>query len=181
MTPLQLLEEVQGRFIVLYHNEEPALHRLLAQALTKFQEKAGVLFTVRVNGPEVDLPEFFWKVASCHDNAHRFVPTQPDREDGKLRLGVIAGNTPPYTIHYFIKLRDWPEDRDLPTSCISLVADYLEALIAIPNTDRERRTLSATGLPFDHLPAVQELRARLADIEVEMEDAKAILPPIAVY
>lgn len=181
MTPQQLLEEVQGRFVVLYHKDESALNRLLAQALTKFQDKAGVLFTLRTNEPQVPIPEGFWRVASCHDSASRFVPTQPDRESGVLYLGTEPRNRPPYTVHYLVKLTAWPLDKDLPTSCISLVSDYLETLISIPNTERTRGILNATGQASDHLPAEQELRTRLTELEVEMEEAKAMLPPIAVY
>lgn len=181
MTPQQLLEEVQSRFVVLYHNDETALNRLLAQALTKFQDKAGVLFTLRTDEQQVAIPDGFWRVASCHDSASRFVPTQPDRESGWLYLGIEPRNRPPYTVHYLVKLTAWPLDKDLPTSCLSLVADYLEALIAIPNTERARGILNATGQASDYLPSVQELRSRLTELELEMEEAKAILPPIAVY
>ena len=47
MTPLELLEEVKGRFVVLYHNNDAALRRLLQQALGKYQDKAGVLLQTR--------------------------------------------------------------------------------------------------------------------------------------
>ncbi len=38
MTPSELLEEVKGRFVVLYHDAPEALDRLLRQAMAKFQD-----------------------------------------------------------------------------------------------------------------------------------------------
>lgn len=181
MTPLELLDEVCGRFVVLSHNEPSALERLLYQALAKFSDKAGVLYTVMTHETTICLPPFFWRVATCHDSAHRYVPTQPDRETGELHIGIEPNSKPPYTIHYLVKLEEWPRNRELPAGCISLVADYLEALIAIPNVTRSKDLRSAMDLSTEHMPSVQEIRARLAEVEMQMEDAKAILPPVAVY
>lgn len=181
MTPLELLEAVKDRFVILFHSDEPALERLLYQALTKYGDKAGALHTLTTAETTVCLPPFFWRVASCHDRAHRYMPTEPDRDTGELRIEAGSRNVAPFTVHYLVKLGDWPRNRDLPTGCVSLVSDYLETLIAIPNSAYARIASGATGISSDGLLSVQELHARLAELEQQMEDSKAILPPMAVY
>ena len=56
MTPQQLLEEVKGRFIILFHSDESALTALLRQSLGKFQEKAGIIFSVSAESATIPLP-----------------------------------------------------------------------------------------------------------------------------
>lgn len=181
MTPQQLLEEVKGRFIVLFHSDESALTALLRQSLGKFQEKAGIIFSIQSESPSFALPFNYWRTTSVHDSKGRYVPSRLDREADRILLDTESKNLAPYTLYYLISLRDWEMEEDLPTSCISLVMDHLEALIAIPNTERARMAANSTGLPSSEFPPVQELRARVTEIELQMEDSKAMLPPICVY
>lgn len=67
MTPQQLLEEVKGRFIILFHSDESALTALLRQSLGKFQEKAGIIFSVSAESATIPLPPDYWRTAMVHD------------------------------------------------------------------------------------------------------------------
>ncbi len=66
-------------------------------------------------------------------------------EDGQPEIHVISRDKhePPYCMVYFADLRSWPLDEALPQDCVPLLADYLEALIALPNTQRERHAYFA--------------------------------------
>lgn len=108
-------------------------------------------------------------------------PSRLNRETNEILLDTDSRNVSPYSLYYLISLRDWDMERDLPTSCISLVMYHLEALISIPNTERARMAASSTGLSSSEFPSIQDIRARVAEIEMQMEDSKAMLPPICVY
>lgn len=181
MTPQQLLEEVKGRFIILFHSDESALTALLRQSLGKFQEKAGIIFSVSAESATIPLPPDYWRTAMVHDAKWRYVPSRLNRETNEILLDTDSRNVSPYSLYYLISLRGWDMERDLPTSCISLVMDHLEALISIPNTERARMAASSTGLSSSEFPSIQDIRARVAEIEMQMEDSKAMLPPICVY
>lgn len=73
MTPQQLLEEVKGRFIILFHSDESALTALLRQSLGKFQEKAGIIFSVSAESATIPLPPDYWRTAMAHDAKWRYV------------------------------------------------------------------------------------------------------------
>ena len=94
MTPLELLEEVKGRFIVLYHRDDAALKRLLRQALGKYQDKAGVILqtSYEAGTKEAEIPDLYLTVAACQDEDGRFVPVFVDDENKKLVFDVSADN-----------------------------------------------------------------------------------------
>jgi len=182
MTPTELLEEAKGRFVVLYHNDETALSRLLKQALRRFQDKAGVILQAKwekgTDGSTLrPLPSNFLDVAVVNDALSNYVPASIDGED--LSISVDRRTAWPITVHYFANLQDWPMDKDLPNGCVSVVLDYLVALIEVPNTERARTANAAMNLQAD-LPGAQELRDRLSFIEQNMEDNQAMLPPVSV-
>lgn len=182
MTPQELLDEVKGRFVVLYHDNDAALQRLLRQALGKYQDRAGVILKMKLPAGtlEADVPDFFLSVAACHDEAFRFVPVTVDEEAGKLRPQPGVSNAGEMTLYWLARLRDWPLDKSLPYGCTGLVGDYLEALIDIPNTARTRDAYHAIDGPVTDLPSLQELKSRLAELELAMEENRAILPPMMV-
>ncbi len=181
MTPLELLEEVKGRFIVLYHNDDAALKRLLRQALGKYQDKAGVILQTcyEAGTKEAEMPDLYLTVAACQDGDGRFVPVFVDDENKKLVFDVSADNLK-IRLYWLARLRDWPDDRELPYGCVGLVGDYLEALIDIPNTQRTRDAYSDIQGPTQDLPSLQDLRARLSDLELQMEDCRAIVPAMLI-
>lgn len=186
MTPGQLLEEVKSRFMVLYHNDQKTLERLLYQALGKFQDKAGVILEAWFEEPDFEAPPRFYAVAGCSDAKRRFIAHRLEKDsDGKIivKLCPRSKNEAPYCLYYFCSLRDWKMDEDLPGDCDALVSDYLEALIAILNTKKEREAYLQSGMTdaAQTLFSEQELRQRVADIEREMEDNKAIVPPASMF
>ena len=78
MTPTELLEEVKGQFVVLFHNDSAALSRLLKQALGKYQEKAGILLRAQVDAAvtaQVALPPHYLALALAVDSNAAFVPS----------------------------------------------------------------------------------------------------------
>ena len=72
MTPQQLLEEVKGRFIILFHSDESALTALLRQSLGKFQEKAGIIFSVSAESATIPLPPDYWRTAMVGSHSSIF-------------------------------------------------------------------------------------------------------------
>ena len=86
MTPQQLLEEVKGRFIILFHSDESALTALLRQSLGKFQEKAGIIFSVSAESATIPLPPDYWRTAMVHDAKWRYVPSRLNRETNEILL-----------------------------------------------------------------------------------------------
>lgn len=181
MTPLELLEEVKGRFIVLYHNDEAALKRLLKQALGKYQDKAGVILQTYypAGTTEADLPDLYLTVASCHDEKGQFIPVYVDDVNRKLFFDITDSSLK-IRLYWLARLRDWPEEKDLPYGCVGLVSDYLEALIDIPNTHRTRDAWHDINGPIQDLPSVQDLKNRLAELELQMEECRAIVPALSI-
>lgn len=182
MTPEELLQEVMRRPMVLYHNDPEDLHRLLRQALGKFQDKAGFICETWYSTTEFLPPHpGFQCVASVADKRRRYVPWHLDVVEGKIVLDLLDKNEPPFCLYWFVDLRNWPLDEDLPGDCPPLLADYLEALIAVQNTERQRNAMLMTGQQVNDLPSVQELKQRITDLEVEMEENKNCIVPASYY
>ena len=73
-------------------------------------------------------------------------------------------------------------DKELPSESVSLILDYLEALIAVPNTERQRNTYLWTNVNASQdLLSTQELKSRITELEGMMEDHKAIVPPASYF
>ena len=186
MTPSSILEEVKTRFMVLYHHDEEVLKNLVYRALGKFQDKAGVILEVWFDEPTLELPPHFHAVAGCSDSRRRYIAHRLEtNEEGHeiLRLLPKAKHIPPYSLSYFCSLRDWDMEEELPADSDALVGDYLEALIAILNTKKEREAYLQSGMTdaAQTLQSEQELRQRVTDLEREMEDNKAIIPPASMF
>ena len=98
-------------------------------------------------------------------------------------LTPTARHVTPYCLYYFCDLRNWELDSPLPGDCDSLLCDYLEALIAVQNTKREREAYLLSGMTeaAQTLPSEMELRQRVSELEVAMEDNKAIVPPASMF
>ena len=182
MTPSQVLEEAKGRFVVLYHDSPEALERLLRQALGKFQDKAGSIAELWSDEPTFPFPEDYQHTASCCDSKRRYVPFREKREERTIALVPGVKTSAPYYLYYFRNLRDWPMDKELPSESVSLILDYLEALIAVPNTERQRNTYLWTNVNASQdLLSTQELKSRITELEGMMEDNKAIVPPASYF
>lgn len=169
--------------MVLYHDDPEALERLLRQALGKFQDKAGMIAEISTMEAVMPTPEHFRATATCRDSKRRYIPHRV-HTDGEMRLIEFlteAKHQPPYLLSYFLDLRNWPLDEDLPGDCEALLGDYLEALIAVQNTERNRLALLVEGVDTADLPTVQDLRARLTELEQVMEDNKAFIFPASSF
>ena len=181
MTPTELLEEVKGQFVVLFHNDSAALSRLLKQALGKYQEKAGILLRAQVDAAvtaQVALPPHYLALALAVDSNAAFVPSYDDASG--IVLQGDYDTEYPVTLHYYADLRNWPDDEALPNNCIPLVMEHLKALIDVPNTDRARSANAQIGVQSE-LPSAQELREAVSTVEMAMEDTKTLPIPVAVF
>ena len=178
MTPTELLEQAKSQFLVLYHTDATALGQLLAKALRKYQDKAGVIEEVSLgDAAELDLPDHFLRIATAQDATGNYMEASADNE--KLMVVERRDTRKPYKIFYFLDLASFDADEDLPLAIIGTTLDYLVALIDIPNTQRARRTQQATGEQGD-LPSDDALIARRDQIELTMEDEEAIIPMAVV-
>lgn len=181
-----LLNEAKSRFVVLYHDDAVALNGLLKQALGKYQDKAGVLLSLRwekdADGSTVRaLPPNFLDVAVACDSHNNYVPVEVDTATATMAAFPGADTAWPITVRYYADLREWPVDTELPPVCVSLVLDYLVALIDRPNTERARATAAATGMQAQDFPMPQELMDRITLLEQAMEENQALVPPVVVY
>lgn len=186
MTPRQLLEDAVARFVVCYISDPAELERLLRQALGKFQDRAGVILESWGDEAAFSLAPDFHAVAGCSDSMRRYIPWRIGKDsEGHAVVTLILGkeHEPPYCLAYFCNLRDWEMDTPLPGDCDALVCDYLEVLISIKNVKREREAYLATNMveAAQGLPTEQDLRARLADLEKEMLENKAVSPPASMF
>lgn len=182
MTPKELLTEVKTRFVPLFITDETRLENLLKQALRTYQDRAGVLRHLDVEAEEFDRPtDALELVASC-DARGTFVECREVRlPDGTVRwrLNPDCRHAAPYRLTYLLHLAEIDLDSgQLPRGTVSLLADYLEALIDIENTRRNRMALQTGGLPYDHLRADMELQEVKLRLEENMQETAESLPII---
>ena len=197
MTPKDLLDDVKSRFMVLLVGQnkvdqnDQKLEKYLKQALGKYEDKAGVILEVWQDDVNfiLPLPHYLYAIGAC-DAKRRYVPWRKaveTDEDGKqiefIKLLPTLRAAAPYCLYYLADLRNWPSDINLPRECASLVADYLEALIAVQNSERLQNLYLTTGMhdSVQNIPSQQELRQRIAELEVAMEENKAIVPPASYF
>ncbi|QFT40116.1 MULTISPECIES: hypothetical protein [unclassified Vibrio] len=185
MTPNQLLEEVKARFPILLHDDEKALLSLLRKALAKYQELAGFNEKHRVNESDLDeygacdLPPLFAARLVVKDKSGRYVKSE--HWLGKLELTLKGTEVFPITILYLQDVMNADLDTfQLPATSISLLGDYLELLISIPNAERQRRIATAGKLDTTDIPAEPDLAMRKTELETSMRANRAIVPPISL-
>ncbi len=202
MTPNEILEEVKQRPLVLYHDDPVQLERLLRQALGKYQDKAGAILEVWENSDAFEIPANFQAVAGCCDSLRRYMPwrwgtkeveSEALDENGNLvtetvtvkAIQVVVGkrHVAPYCLYYFCDLRHWDGDADLPPDCSFLLADYLEALLNVVNVERQKAAYFSMGMgqAAQELQNLSELRQRVTELELMMEDNKALIPPASQF
>jgi len=181
MTPNELLDLVKTQFGVLYL-DSAKLTNLLKQSLGAYQDKAGVIRKLQFgdDDTEVDVPDDLLEIICIADAEGRWHEYQAST----TAIAVVeqtGKSVKPYTLSYFVNLRDMDIDEDdLPPETIGTLCDYLEALVAIPNTARARQIAAATGIQGDYTSG-EELRARRDTLELAMEDEQAIIPMATVY
>lgn len=181
MTPTELLDLVKTQFQVIYL-ESASLTNLLKQALGTYQDKAGLIRKLAFGADDaaVATPDDLLEVICVVDAQGRWHEYQA----GATTIAAveqIGKSVKPYTVSYFVNLRDMGIDSDdLAPEAVGLLRDYLEALIAVPNTARARQIATATGMQAEY-PSDEELRNRKATIELAMEDSQSIIPMMTVY
>jgi len=184
MTGRELLEQAKKHFAILYvNNEADALDHLVLQALGDYQDKAGFLATVKTvdNEIAVNIPDKFLGLVLAHDAEKQYHEVVIDADAGTITIQETAISEKPYTIHYFVNLRDYDLETDqLPPEIIGTLLDYLIALIDIPNTERARRVALATGQQIE-VRSDEELLAKKQLLEEAMEEQHAILPASTVW
>ncbi|EOX3945970.1 MULTISPECIES: hypothetical protein [Vibrio] len=185
MTPIELLEDVKARFPILLHDDEKALLSLLRKALTKYQEIAGFTTKIRIQQSDLadsnqfELPSDFAARLVVKDDRGRYVRSEV--WGNVLELKLTGAETFPLTLMYMQNVLNEPFDSfQLPTPCISLLGDYLELLITIPNAERQRRIAIAGKLDVTDIAAEPDLAARKAEIENSMRANRAIVPPVSL-
>lgn len=189
MTPAELLIEVKYRFTVLLHDDDARLAALLRQALGQYQEKAGCVDRLKIKEltdhdgqPAFALPPEFLAIQQLKDATGNFVRHEVNKADKIVALHTRDRNAPlPLEMRYFVNLRNVDVNTfQLPDHILSLLMDYLEALIRIPNTARERNVLVAGGMDPSHLASDSELIERKEQLELEMQSNRVITPMITI-
>ena len=180
MTPNELLETVKAQFQVLYL-DSAKLTYLLRQALGTWQDKAGLIkkITLGADKTEAEFPKDLLSVAVVMDAEGRYHEAATD--NGKVAVVEQFKSAKPFTIHYFVNLRDMDAETDtIPPEATGILLDYLKALIDISNTSRARQIATATVLQAE-FTSDEELRGRKESIELAMEESQAIIPAASVY
>lgn len=181
MTPNELLDLVKTQFQVLYL-DPVRLATLLKQALGTYQDKAGLVRKLQFGdgATEAATPDNLLEIVVAADAEGRW----HEYRMGETSITIVeqtGKSVKPYTVSYFVNLRDMDTEEDeLPPETVGPLRDYLEALIAIPNTARARQIATATGIQAEY-PSDEELGARKENLELAMEDEQAMIPMATVY
>jgi hypothetical protein len=204
MTPKELLDQAKARFIVLYHNDPAKLELLLRQSLAKYADRAGVTVTKKISftPPELSgaspvdfvastplyfapMPVHFRAVAMAKDAKGLWHDVEPGINPVDNAPSLVfqlneGQSTSPMTVEYFVELRGWDLDEELPVGVSSAVLDHLIALIAIPNTERERAVAVQAGQQVE-LPGKTELEQRVDAIEMGWEESAAFVGSTVIW
>lgn len=177
-TPVEMLEGVKQRFQPLLADDEKLLNEQLKQALTTYQDKAGVISRVRIkkeDGVSIKLPEDFLALIHVSDSRGMLVYSDPYPDS--IDLDLTGGERYPFTMEYLVNLRDRDyESWQIPGAIIGMLEDYLEALIAIKNTERLRQVAVAGKLDISGYADELTLNQRKQDLEAQMSANRAIIP-----
>ena len=172
-----LLASVLTQFQIIYLSV-PQQTALLDQALRVYQDKAGpfkdVIFAADVS--EIATPADLLGIGIALDANGRWHEARI--EGSALKVIESAKSVKPYRVYYFINLLT--PDIDLPNDSISILFDYVKALITIPNTARERSVALATGIQAEY-DSEETLTNRKDLIEQEMDECRGMLPMATVY
>lgn len=177
-TPLQLLDNVKERFNPLLINDDKELLAFLRKALAAYQDRAGVLTSVKLEksgGTSIAFPDDYLALVHVSDN-DSFLVYSNVQADG-IELDMTGYEKWPLRMTYLVNLRDRDlKEWHLPPPIIGMVEDYLEALIRVPNTARIRRVAVDGKLDVADLPDEPTLHQRVIDLEDRMSFNRAIIP-----
>ncbi|WP_318491903.1 hypothetical protein [Photobacterium leiognathi] len=185
MTPIELLEDVKSRFSVLLYNDEKALLSLLRKALVTYMDKAGFIASRRYKEieEELTLPDDFLARICLKDHRNRFITSTVyiDNEERVLTLRLTGNEETPLVLTYMIDATRVDLDTwQIPTTAYGLIADYLELLISIPNSERLRRVSIAGKLDATDIPASMDLMSRKIELETAIAMNRAIIPAVSI-
>ena len=177
MTPNEIIEQVQGRFDVLYFNDAGKLTALMNTSLGMFEDKACAIKTVKIESPETSIakPADFLSIASVQGSTGLYI----DNEVVGGNIEISGTISYPVTVKYFVKFRDYDHDTDLPDESVGLIAEHFAACLTVRNTRRERNMAIAAGMQVE-LPSEESLTAHVEAVELAMEESAAIIPTIMV-
>jgi len=187
MTPLDLLDDVKARFPLLLVQDTGQQQRLLRLALRTYQDKAGHIAALRLDGsslaadPVVTAPPHALAPIGGVDARGKtvFLHEQDSVSGPQWALALDATHEPPFTLRYFFDFAGLDLAADsLPHGTVGLIGDYLYALLDILNTQRQRQVNQASEIPADHLRGDAELLQAKENVELAMQEQQAIIPSI---
>jgi hypothetical protein len=183
MSPNELLESVKTRFITLMHNEPEKLQNLLIQALRAYQDRAGTVSHFRIekaDGLSIALPEDYLELVAVVDATGDWM--YADIINNKIEIENTWGMRWPLTVEYLVQLSALDLDKGtVPPQLVGIIQNYLEALIAIPNTDRVRRASIFSKVDISNLADENTLNQRKTELETEMSSRGAIPRAVTIY
>ncbi|ELE6470712.1 hypothetical protein SNB26_08905 [Escherichia coli] len=183
MTPTELLESVKTRFNPLLVREEDTLKAFLIKALTTYQDRAGVVKTLKLEkagGTAIPLPEDYLSLVHVTDSNGLLVYS--DELSGFIELELTGSERWPFRMLYLVNLRDRKLDEwQVPPAIIGMLEEYLEALINVRNIARQRRASIDGKFDYSDLPDEATLYARVQEIEEKMSSNRAIIPGATIF
>ena len=127
MTPIELLESVKERFNPLLVREEETLKAFLIKALTTYQDRAGVVKTLKLEkagATAIPLPEDYLSLVHVTDNNGLLVYS--DELSGFIELELTGSERWPFRMVYLVNLRDRKLDEwQVPPAIIGMLEEYL--------------------------------------------------------
>lgn len=182
MTPIDLLDDVKSRFSILLYDDEAALFSLLRKAFLTYQDRAGFVCRRRYSsGDDLTLPADYLARICVTDSNQQFIPSTVWPDSDELELTLYGGESFPVTLMYLsdVNKQDF-QSWQIPSSAYSLIADYLEVLIAIPNNERLSRMAAIGKMDVSTIPVFGDLSTKQAEIEQLISDSRAIIPVFGV-
>lgn len=188
MTPVQLLDNVKARFYALLHNESEVLSQLLKTALGAYQDRAGVSERIKIKAVDKDneqevsflVPDDFLARVIVKDKTGNYVSANYDRRAKRMIVDSKRYYLP-LTFDYLVNLREVDLDNyELQPEIVGLIQDYLEILISIPNSERQRRVAISGNLDVSDIPSESDLFTRKTALEERMSSARCALPMISI-
>lgn len=185
MTPNELLAEVKQRFSILLMDRDEQFQSILKQALSKYQELAGFNTKCRIYRTDIDtnnaikIPHLFGARLGCRDANGKFVLS--DHWLDILEFRINGDTAFPLTLMYMEDVLNADfDDYTLPPNSISVLSDYLQLLIQIPNAERERRVATSGKLDTSDIPTEADLASRKIELETQMRLNRAAVPPMSL-
>jgi len=173
MTPLEIIAQVSARFDTLYYSDSAKLEQMIKDSMGVFQDHAGAIRSVKIETPETSIakPADFLVVASTSDARGRWTDYNVTATEIELSGTYVY----PVDVSYLVDFRALEVDDDLPHESIGLITKHFAACLTHRNTIRERNIAMATGMQRE-LPSDDVLKADISAVEIEMDDAMAIIP-----